>query len=146
VRSVLWNAPMVEGWAVYGQGQMVELGWGDTNNDRFRFYDQRGKMVVATNILLDVKLHSGQMSDAEAVRFMTEEGFQEQAMAEKKLLRAKLDSTQLAQYFLGWDEIRELEKDARAKSKSFTQRGFNEALIGHGSVAVKFLRRYVLGE
>ena len=40
---------------------------------------------------------------------MVEEGFQERATAEKKLLRAKLDSTQLAQYFLGLDEIRALE-------------------------------------
>ena len=28
LRAVLWNAPMVEGWAVYGEGQMVGLGWG----------------------------------------------------------------------------------------------------------------------
>ena len=66
-------------------------------------------MIVATNMLLDIKLQSGQMTDEEAVRFMVEEGFQEQAMAEKKLLRAKLDSTQLAQYFLGLDEIEALE-------------------------------------
>jgi uncharacterized protein (DUF885 family) len=147
LRAVLWNAPMVEGWAVYGEGQMVQLGWGGAKNDRFRFYDLRGQMVVATNILLDIKLQSGEMTDAEAVRFMTEEGFQEQAMAEKKLLRAKLDSTQLAQYFLGHDEILGLEKDAKTKQGTkWTQRAFNEALIGHGSIAVKFLRRYVLGE
>ena len=28
LRAVLWNAPMVEGWAVYGEGLMVRLGWG----------------------------------------------------------------------------------------------------------------------
>jgi len=145
LRAVLWNAPMVEGWAVYGEGLMVGLGWGGAENDRFRFYDLRGRMIVATNILLDIKLQSGQMSDAEAVRFMTEEGFQERATAEKKLLRAKLDSTQLAQYFLGHEEIRALEADYRKqKGAAFTQRAFDEALIGHGSVAVKLLRRYVL--
>jgi uncharacterized protein (DUF885 family) len=102
-------------------------------------------MIVATNILLDIKLQSGQMTDAEAVRFMTEEGFQERATVEKKLLRAKLDSTQLAQYFLGHEEIRALEADYRKeKGAAFTQRAFDEALIGHGSVAVKLLRRYVL--
>jgi uncharacterized protein (DUF885 family) len=85
------------------------------------------------------------MSDAEAVRFMVEQGFQEQAMAEKKLLRAKLDSTQLAQYFLGLSEIRDLERDYQKKLGSgFTQRKFDEALIGQGSVAVKLLRRYLV--
>jgi uncharacterized protein (DUF885 family) len=145
LRAVLWNAPMVEGWAVYGEGQMVSLGWGDKANDRFRFYDLRGQMIVATNVLLDIKLHSGLMKDEEAVRFMVEEGFQEQAMAEKKLLRAQLDSTQLAQYFLGFSEIKDLERDYRKKvGPQFSQRAFNEALIGHGSIAVKFLRRYLL--
>jgi uncharacterized protein (DUF885 family) len=144
LRAVLWNAPMVEGWAVYGEGLMVKLGWGKNLNERFKFYDARGRMIVATNVLMDIKLQSGQMTDAEAVRFMTEEGFQEKAMAEKKLVRAKLDSTQLAQYFLGLDEITALEADYRKQHPDFKQRAFNEALVGQGSVAVKFLRRYLL--
>jgi uncharacterized protein (DUF885 family) len=102
-------------------------------------------MIVATNVLLDIKLQSGLMTDEEAVRFMVDEGFQERAMAEKKLLRAKLDSTQLAQYFLGLSEIDDLERDYRKQvGGKFSQRTFDEALIGHGSVAVKFLRRYLL--
>jgi uncharacterized protein (DUF885 family) len=145
LRATLWNAPMVEGWAVYGEGQMVQRGWGGAKNDRFRFYDLRGLMVVASNAILDVELQSGRMSDAEAVRFMVEEGFQEQAMAEKKLLRAKLDSTQLVQYFLGYDEIRALEADYRKRvGERYSQRTFNEALVGHGSIAVKLLGRYLL--
>ncbi len=147
LRAVLWNAPMVEGWAVYGEGQMVKAGWGDDKNDAFRLFELRGQMIVATNLLLDVKLHQGEMSDEEAVRFMVEEGFQEKAMAEKKLLRAKLDSTQLPQYFLGLDEIRRLEASYRKKvGDKFRQRAFNEAVIGHGSIAVRFLGRYLDGK
>src|SRR6185369_7411797 len=112
----------------------------------FRFFDLRGQMIVAANAILDIKLQSGEMTDEEAVRFMVEDGFQEKAMAEKKLLRAKLDSTQLAQYFLGLDDIRALESAYKQKvGAAFKQRTFNEALIGHGSLAVKLLRRYVLG-
>ncbi|MEZ4363769.1 MAG: DUF885 domain-containing protein [Kofleriaceae bacterium] len=145
LRAVLWNAAMVEGWAVYGVNLMVKLGWGGAQNDRFRFFDLRGAMVVATNTIIDIKLQSGKMTDEEAVRFMVQEGFQEQAVAEKKLVRAKLDSTQLVQYFLGLAEIEDLERDYRAKvGPKFSQRAFNEALIGHGSIAVKYLRRYLL--
>jgi uncharacterized protein (DUF885 family) len=145
LRATLWNAPMVEGWAVYAEGQMVARGWGGPRNDRFRFYDLRGQMIVAANAILDIKLGSGQMTDAEALRFMQEQTFQEQAMAEKKLLRAKLDSTQLVQYFLGLAEIRTLEADYRQKAgDAFSQRAFNEALVGHGSIAVDLLRRLVM--
>jgi uncharacterized protein (DUF885 family) len=83
------------------------------------------------------------MSEAEAVRFMVEEGFQEQAQAEKKLRRAKLDTTQLSQYFLGLDEILQLEREVKSRDgMNFRQREFDEKLAGHGSIAVKHLRRY----
>ena len=81
------------------------------------------------------------MTDEEAVRFMVEEGFQEKAMAEKKLLRAKLDSTQLCQYFLGLSEIEALEHDVKSRG-GFDQKVFNQELIGHGTVPVKILRSF----
>ena len=102
-------------------------------------------MIVATNTIIDIKLHARQMSEQEAVRFMVEEGFQEKAQAEKKLLRAQLDTTQLCQYFLGYDEIQDLERDYRKTAKNgFSQREFDESLIQHGSIAVKYLRKYLL--
>jgi len=143
LRAVLWDAPFVEGWAVYGENLMTQLGYGGAKNARYRFFALRGDMIVATNALIDAELHSGQLSEAEAVRFMVEEGFQEQAQAEKKLRRAKLDSTQLSQYFLGLDEIQQLEDEVKARAGArFRQREFNDKLTGHGSIAVKHLRRY----
>jgi uncharacterized protein (DUF885 family) len=143
LRAVLWNAPFVEGWAVYAENLMTRLGYGGAKNARYRFFALRGDMIVATNALIDAQLHSGEMSEAEALRFMVEEGFQEQAQAEKKLHRAKLDTTQLSQYFLGLDEIQQLENEVKARAgASFRQREFNEKLTGHGSIAVKHLRRY----
>ena len=147
LRAVLWNAPMVEGWAVYGEGLMVKAGYGGDKNDAFALFELRGQMIVSTNLILDVKLHSGEMTDEQAIRFMVEEGFQEKAMADKKLLRAKLDSTQLPQYFLGLDEIRRLEARYRDKvGAGYKQRAFNEVVIGHGSIAVRHLSRYLDGK
>jgi uncharacterized protein (DUF885 family) len=143
LRATLWSGPFAEGWAVYGEGLLVKLGLGGEKNDRYRFYDLRGRMIVASNAILDAGLQGGDMSDAEALRLMIEEGFQEQALAEKKLLRAKLDSTQLCQYFLGRTEIARLEEEARAAG-GFDQRRFDEALLAHGTIAVKHLREYVL--
>ena len=148
VRATLWNAPMVEGWAVYATTLLTRLGYGGERNLGYRFMDLKGAMVVATNALLDIKLQTGAMTDEEAVRFMVEDGFQERAVAEKKLVRAKLDSTQLVQYYLGLAEIEDLEREARArpgKTRSFDQRRFDEAVVGHGSIAVEYIRRYVRG-
>ena len=98
-------------------------------------------MIVAANAILDIKLQRGEMTDEEALRFMEDEGFQEKALAEKKLLRAKLDSAQLCQYFLGLSEIEALERDVKARGK-FDQRVFNQELVGHGTVPVKILRAF----
>ena len=144
LRATLWSGTYAEGWAVYGGGLLVRHGLGGDENDRYRFFHQRGRMTVAANAVLDVSLQRGDMTDDEALRFMVEDGFQERSQAEKKLLRAKLDSTQLPQYFLGTSEIEALEVEARAKG-GFDQRKFDEALVGHGTVAVKHIRPFVLG-
>lgn len=144
LRATLWSGPFAEGWAVYGEGLVVQQGFGGEKNDRYRFMDLRGRMIVASNAVLDAGLQGGAMTDEEALRLMIDEGFQEKAQAERKLLRAKLDSTQLCQYFLGWDEILRLEREARAAG-SFDQRKFDEALLSHGTIGVKHLRRFVGG-
>ncbi len=145
LRATLWNGPFAEGWAVYGEEQLTRLGYGADKNDRYLFNRLKGAMVVAANATLDIRLQSGQMTDEEALKFMIEEGFQEQAQAEKKLLRAKLDSTQLSQYFIGYSELKDLEAEVKQREgQGFNQRKFNEALIGHGTIAVKYLRTYLL--
>ncbi|HLL52709.1 MAG TPA: DUF885 domain-containing protein [Myxococcaceae bacterium] len=145
LRATLWNGPFAEGWAVYGEELLTRMGYGGERNDRYLFNRLKGAMVVAANARLDIGLQSGQMTDEQAVKFMVEEGFQEQAQAEKKLLRAKLDSTQLSQYFIGYSELVELDAAVKKReSPGFSQRKLNEALVGHGTIAVKYLRLYVL--
>jgi uncharacterized protein (DUF885 family) len=144
LRSTLWNGAMAEGWAVYGEQQLVSLGYGGDRNARYLFNRLKGSMIVAANAVLDVKLQTGQLTDEQALKYLVEDCLQEQAQAEKKLHRAKLDSTQLVQYYLGYAEITDLEQQARkAWGASYTPRRFNELMVGHGSVAVRFLRRYV---
>lgn len=144
LRATLWNGPFAEGWAVYGEQLLVDLGYGGEKNPRYRFQRLKTAMVVAANAVLDVKLQTGQLDDEQALKYLVEDCLQEQAQAEKKLHRAKLDSTQLVQYYLGYAEIRDLEQQARqAWGPAYTQRRFNELMVGHGSIAVRFLKRFV---
>jgi uncharacterized protein (DUF885 family) len=141
LRSTLWSGAFAEGWAVYGTRLLIRVGLGGKENARFALNEARNGMIVAANAILDIKLQRGEMTDEEALRFMQEEGFQEKALAERKLLRAKLDSTQLCQYFLGFSEVEALERDVKARGK-FDQRAFNQELINHGTVPVKILRTF----
>src|SRR5262245_14101764 len=138
---------MAEGWAVYGEQQLVTLGYGGEKSSRYLFNRLKGSMIVAANAVLDVKLQTGQLTDEQALKYLVEDCLQEQALAEKKLHRAKLDSTQLVQYYLGYAEIRDLEQQARKTwGAQYNQRRFNQLMVGHGSVAVRFLKRFVTAD
>jgi len=141
LRSTLWSGAFAEGWAVYGTTLLVEQGLGEKENARYALRDLWGAMVVAANAILDIKLQRGEMTDEQALRFMEDDGFQEKALAEKKLLRAKLDSAQLCQYYLGLNEIETLEREVKARGK-FDLRAFNQELVAHGTVPVKVLRTF----
>ena len=41
LRAVLWNAPMVEGWAVYATDLMARQGYGGNKNSRYRFFTKK---------------------------------------------------------------------------------------------------------
>ena len=141
LRSTLWSGAFAEGWAVYGERLLIKQGLGGKENARYALREAWSGMIVASNAILDIRLQRGEMTDEEALRLMEDEGFQEKALAERKLHRAKLDSTQLCQYFLGLNELEALERDVRAKGK-FDQRAFDEQLLNHGTVPVKILRAF----
>jgi uncharacterized protein (DUF885 family) len=99
------------------------------------------------NAILDYRIHAGYMTREDAVKFMTEEGFQEQSEAEGKWVRAVLTSTQLSTYFMGFQEIMDLEKVYRQKvGDKFSQKEFNQRLLSYGAPPVRVLRGIILSE
>jgi uncharacterized protein (DUF885 family) len=99
------------------------------------------------NAILDTKIHAGNMSKEEAIKLMTEEGFQELSEAEGKWVRACLTSTQLSTYFVGFQEMLDLEKAYRQKvGEKFSQKEFNQKLLSYGAPPVRILKEIILSE
>ena len=144
VRSVFMSGVFVEGWAVYVTQVMMDLGYGA---------DDRALMLVhwkyflraITNAIIDIGIHSGEMDEAEAMRLMVDEGYQERSEASEKWSRARLTSTQLCEYFVGSLEMTDLEREARrrasADGRPFVYRDHLEGVIAHGSPPPRTLRR-----
>jgi uncharacterized protein (DUF885 family) len=144
LRRIFSSGTFVEGWAVYAERMMIQAGY---LNDDPRMELTQLKMYLRTiiNAILDYNIHAGYMTQEEAVKFMTEEGFQEQSEAEGKWVRASLTSTQLSTYFVGFQEIMDLEKAYRAKAgDKFSQKEFNQKLLSYGSPPVRILREIIL--
>ena len=144
VSSIFGNGPFVEGWAVYSERMMVNAGYMDFD-PRFELQQLKMYLRVVINAILDAKIHAGNMAKEDAIKLMTEGGFQEMSEAEGKWVRALLTSTQLSTYFVGIQELLDLEKDYKEKmGEGFSQKEFNQKLLSHGAPPVRFLREIIL--
>ena len=150
IPRVFRNGPMVEGWATYIQTQLVDLGFTVYPDSPFgrqiQFLVDR-KLVLRSiiNAIIDIRLHTTDWPEDEAVALMMERGFQEEGEARGKLTRAKLSSVQLATYYAGHRAILELLEEYRAKAgDDFTWKAFNERLVTAGSPPFFALRERML--
>jgi uncharacterized protein (DUF885 family) len=144
VRAIFGNGPFIEGWAVYSERMMVNAGYMGFD-PRYELQQLKMYLRAVINAILDAKIHAGNMTKEEAIELMTEGGFQEMSEAEGKWVRALLTSTQLSTYFVGIQEVLDLEKDYREKmGDRFSQKEFNQELLSHGSPPVRFLREIIL--
>ncbi len=146
VRAVLGSGVFVEGWAVYTERMMLAAGYGD-GDPRLKLSQLKFYLRAVINTIIDVGLHTGTMTEEEALDLMIHGGFQEESEARGKIVRASLTSTQLVTYFVGLQGVVELEKLYRQKlGEDFTPKAFNERLLSFGSPPLAYLREMVLEE
>lgn len=143
VRGIFRSGVFAEGWAVYITQVMMDLGYG-ADDPALMLVHWKFYLRSATNTLMDIRIQSGSMDEAEAMRLMVEGGFQEEGEATAKWDRARLSSTQLCEYFLGSVEMHGLEREARrraeAEGREFVYRPFLESVLAHGSPSLPVIR------
>jgi uncharacterized protein (DUF885 family) len=139
LRNIFGNGPYIEGWAVYAQQLMAEQGYlGDTPG--YRITLQKQLLRVLANTILDVRLQTLGMTDAQALDLLTRGTYQEMEEATEKLQRAKLSSCQLPTYYAGykgWLEVREHYQARHAAS--FSLKEFHESALKEGAVPLPVL-------
>jgi uncharacterized protein (DUF885 family) len=144
LRSLYANGAYVEGWAEYIAQVMMDEGF--LNNDpRFRMVMRKIRLRVISNAILDIKMHTMEMSDQQALDLMTKESFQTQAEAEGKLRRVKLSSTQLPTYYVGireWFALR--QKYQTTAGKNFNLLKFHDLALDQGPLPVPVVEKLVM--
>jgi uncharacterized protein (DUF885 family) len=144
LRSLYANGAYVEGWAEYIAQVMMDEGFLD-NDPRFRMVMRKIRLRVISNTILDIKMHTMNMTDQEALDLMTKESFQTQAEAEGKLLRVELSSTQLPTYYVGireWFALR--QKYQAAAGKNFNLLKFHDLVLDEGPLPVPVVEKLVM--
>src|SRR5262245_24973977 len=139
VRRVLNSGVFAEGWAVYTEQMMLDQGYGDGDLalrlNQLKFY-----LRAVINAILDYKMHCDNLSDADAKSLLMDRGFQSEAEALGKIQRSKLSSTQLSTYFVGRMAFYRLRQAVqREQADRFSLGRFHEAVLGQGTLPVKYL-------
>ena len=92
------------------------------------------------NSILDQKIHANGMEEKEAMDLMMNEGFQEKGEAIGKWRRARLSSTQLSTYYVGYLGIKDIRKAYEAKYGSADLKTMHDKILSFGSIAPKHVK------
>jgi uncharacterized protein (DUF885 family) len=145
-RAVFGSGVFAEGWAVYVTQVMMDVGYG-ADDPALMLAHWKYYLRATTNTLMDIRIHTGTMTEDEAMSMMVDGGFQEHSEASEKWSRARLSSTQLCSYFLGGVEMTELEREARRRSgDAFAWRPFLESVVSHGTPPMPVVRDILFGD
>ena len=98
-----------------------------------------------TNAIIDSAIHADGMTREEAMRLMTETGFQRKREAAGKRVRAQL-STQRSTYFVGYQEHADMGRGRAARGADFDLRRYHDGCFAFGSPPVRFVRELLFDE
>jgi uncharacterized protein (DUF885 family) len=143
IRKVLQSGVYIEGWAVYTEQTMLDQGYG--NGDlALRLSQLKFYLRAVANTILDHKMHCSNMSDQEALDFLTKGCFQSEGEAKLKIIRSKQSSCQLSTYFVGrMAHYRVRQQIEREMGDKFSLSKYHQAVLEPGAVSVKYLHELV---
>jgi uncharacterized protein (DUF885 family) len=143
IRRILSSGVYAEGWANYCEQMILDQGYG-ADDLPLRMMQLKFFLRSVANSILDHKMHCGDMTDEEAVRFLTEDAFQGEGEARLKVIRSKQSSCQLSTYFVGRSAFMRLRREMqREQGAEFDLGRYHEAVLEQGTVPVKYLPELV---
>jgi uncharacterized protein (DUF885 family) len=154
-RLLTWCPGYGEGWGMYAEVLMGELGY--LENPHHRFGMLAKQMYRTARVLVDIGLHLGLRLDEAspiapgsrwdfeiAVEFVTVYGFRTPAQAHDEVLRYLGWPGQAIAYKLGERELLEIRADTRKRlGDRFDLREFHAAVLDHGTMRLDVLRQLV---
>ncbi len=135
----------VEGWGMYCEQMMIEEGFEDSPERR---------VIVATDaiwraarIILDIRLHRGEISVEDGVEFLIEHTGFERPVAKAEVHRYTTVPGYNLSYLLGKVMLLRLRADEQERlGTAYSLKRYHDALLYSGSLPVSFHRRLLAGE
>ena len=131
LRSVYANGAYVEGWATYITEALADAGY-QSESKEFQVNWLKHKLRVQANAILDIRMHSMNMSEEEAQELLRTKAFQESEEIRGKIARAKLASAQLPLYYQGWKQWVRVREHYQAETTDFSLTSFHDKALREG--------------
>ncbi len=141
-RTPFWT----EGWALYWEMRLWDLGFPTTPEDRVGMLFWR--MHRAARIIFSLSFHLGRMTPGEAITFLVDRVGHEPANATAEVRRSfngTYSPLYQAAYMLGGLQIRSLHEQLVGGGR-MSEREFHDAILEGGTMPIEMVRARLLGE
>jgi uncharacterized protein (DUF885 family) len=143
VRKALDHAIFSEGWALYSEELMAELGY---YTDEERLLQLEWTLVRAARVIIDIGLHVNDMTFEQAVKMLTDDVHLERQLALSEVKRYTLTPTQPLAYLTGRQMIFKLrERYKQRDGGAFTLKKFHTDVLTRATVPPSLLAREIFG-
>jgi uncharacterized protein (DUF885 family) len=133
----------VEGWALYWEMRLWDLGWAQTPEDRIGMLFWR--MTRAARVILTLKYHLGRMTPDEMVAFLMDRVGHEKLGARGEVRRfIQAEPLYQVGYLIGGRQILALHDEMTGSGK-LSERAFHEAVLKQGPMPIELLRAALTG-
>ncbi|MCE9634197.1 MAG: DUF885 domain-containing protein [Planctomycetes bacterium] len=143
----LFRTPfLVEGWALYWEMRLWDLGWAKSPEDRIGMLFWR--MHRCARIVVTMKFHLGKMTPDQMIEFLVDRVGHEKdgATAEvRRYVSGGYGPLYQAAYMLGGLQLRALQKELVGGGK-MTERDFHDAVLRENSIPVRMIAASLRGE
>jgi uncharacterized protein (DUF885 family) len=144
-RRLFRTAFLVEGWALYWELRLWDLGFQRSAEDRVGMLFWRAHRCA--RIITTLRFHLGKMSPQEMVEFLVKRVGHEPAGAEAEVRRyigGSYGPLYQCAYLVGGWQLRALQKELVGSGK-LTERQFHDAVLRENSIPIEMIRASLAG-
>ncbi len=140
VRAVFPDPIYIEGWGTFCERLLLDQGWGGALP---RLAHLKKQLENIARTIVDIRVHTENMSREEMVRFVKDEALQGEQLANNMWMRTLTSSPQITTYYLGYARVTEVYEVARAaEGARFELRRFMDGMMQLGPVRLEhYLKR-----
>lgn len=135
VRAMFPDPIYVEGWGTFCERLLLDQGWGGALP---RLAHLKKQLENIARTIVDIRVHTTNMSREEVQRFVKEDALQGDQLANNMWTRTLTSSPQITTYYLGYAKVTQVYDAARAAAgDKFELRGFMDGMMALGPVRLE---------